>query len=152
MLEYGYQLPSETEWERAAAMDPKNRKKKYEFGCGTDVIDPSYANYAEAPYQKKMGNLSKPVGFFNGKNSYSKDKRRYQSKNATSPFGCYDMCGNAYCWTETWSNNDKVQKITKGGSYAASLNDLKVSSRRPLKLDEADGFTSFRVIKRKEYV
>lgn len=151
-LQYGYQLPSEAEWERAAAMDPKNRKKKYGFGCGTDAIDPSYANYSEALYQKKMGNLSKPVGFFNGKNSYAKEKRRYQTKNATSPFGCYDMCGNANCWTETWSNKDKDQKITKGGSYASSLNELTVSSRRSLKLDEADGFTSFRVIKRKEYV
>lgn len=142
----GFSLPTEIQWERAAGMDAENIKKKYLYGCSKDAIDPTCANYSNTLYKTSMGNLTTPVGFFNGKSVFVKDGRSYTSENAMSPFGCYDMCGNANCWTCSWAENEKKHYIIKGGSYCSSIDDVTVSSQLTLHPDQANGFTSFRVI------
>lgn len=142
----GFSLPTEIQWERAAGMDAENIKKKYRYGCSKDVIDPTCANYSHTLYKSSMGNLTTPVGFYNGKSVFVKDGRSYTSENAMSSFGCYDMCGNANCWTCSWAETEKKHYITKGGSYCSSIDDVTVSSQLTLHPDEANGFTSFRVI------
>ena len=142
----GFSLPNEIQWERAAGMDAENIKKKYRYGCSKDTIDPTCANYSNTLYKTSMGNLTTPVGFFNGKSVFVKDGRSYTSENAISPFGCYDMCGNANCWTCSWADKEKKHYITKGGSYCSSIDDVTVASQLSLHPDQADGFTSFRVV------
>lgn len=146
----GFRLPSEEEWERAAGMDPENNERKYLFGCRADAIDPRYANYAEIAYDKSEGNLTTPVGFFNGNTSFVRRGRSFQSKDAVSPFGCYDMCGNVSSWTISWFDAKKTLKVTKGGHYASSMDALAVNARRPRHFRESDGFTGFRVVMSKE--
>ncbi len=142
----GFSLPTEIQWERAAGMDAENIKKKYRYGCNKDAIDPTCANYSNTLYKTSMGNLTTAVGFYNGKSVFVKDGRSYTSENAMSPFGCYDMCGNANCWTCSWADNEKKYYIIKGGSYCSSIDDVTVSSQLSLHPDQANGFTGFRVV------
>jgi formylglycine-generating enzyme required for sulfatase activity len=79
----GYRLPTEAQWERAAAWDPA-QNRHYRYGNGSDSISASNANYdfnnplglSDLPY-------TSPVGYFPG---------------AASPAGCLDMSGNVYEW------------------------------------------------------
>lgn len=79
-----YHLPTEAQWERAAAW---NGSYHYRYGNGSDSIDCSDANYYETGYCNPLGlsdsPYTSPVGYFAG---------------ATSPVGCYDMSGNAWEW------------------------------------------------------
>lgn len=137
----GFQLPTEEQWERAAGMNHEKPQKKYRFGCSQDFIDRRWANYSETLYKPHSGNLSTPVGFFNGKTVFPNGE---PSKNAASPFGCYDMSGNVYEWVNGWDAS-KQQRITKGGSYASPLHDLEIAKQHLFFPDIADGFTGFRV-------
>ncbi|MBE0671928.1 MAG: SUMF1/EgtB/PvdO family nonheme iron enzyme [Anaerolineales bacterium] len=79
----GRRLPTDAEWEKAASWDDRTKTKRiYPWG---DNIDCSFANY----YGKIGGCVegTTPVG------SYEIGK---------SPYGAYDMAGNAWEWVNDW--------------------------------------------------
>ena len=79
----GRRLPTDAEWEKAASWDDVTKTKRvYPWG---DTIDCSFANY-----YGEIGGCIKgttPVG------SYEIGK---------SPYGAYDMAGNAWEWVNDW--------------------------------------------------
>jgi formylglycine-generating enzyme required for sulfatase activity len=78
-LWYGYDLPTEAEWEYAG-----NAGNQYIFGTDDGTLDCSKANYFDCP------DLQHPVDI----GSY-----------APNAFGLYDMCGNAWEWCTDWFSN-----------------------------------------------
>lgn len=129
----GVRLPTTNEWERAASM---KGTKKCTYGFAKDEINPSYANYKEVfTNPKPLENRTTPVNFFNGESVFAQGYETIQTKKALSPFGCYDMSGNVWEWTQ--------EEIAKGGCYNSTQQDLKVSAYMiPL---HCDAFTGFRV-------
>lgn len=101
---YGFDLPKIDEWEKAAR---GNNCFRFPWG---DKIDSTYANFFNSndPYEP----LTTPVGFYDGT-----QKNNFNTKNAVSAYGCYDMAGNAWEWT-----NDNFEKTSgyycgKGGGF-----------------------------------
>ena len=88
---YEYRLPTEFEWQAAAA---GKEKREYPWGKGIDL---NKCNYNES----KIGRIS-PVGIF---------------KDGKTPEQVYDMAGNAKEWACSFYDADKDSYVLRGGSF-----------------------------------
>ncbi len=99
----GYRLPTEAEWERAAAW---NGTKHWIFGyTGDTIAGASQANYNVGPsFANPLGLTAQPytspVGWFNGTNV--SPNGNVATINGVSPVGAYDMSGNLAEWVQDW--------------------------------------------------
>ncbi len=87
----GYHLPTEAQWERAAAWDPA-QERHYRYGNGSDSMSCDNVNYYHCnPLGLSHYPHTSPVGYYAA---------------VTSPAGCYDMSGNVMEWCNDWYDVD----------------------------------------------
>jgi len=115
----GYRLPTEAEWERAAAWDGN---KHWIYGFMSDTLtgknrcnywdgNPNYVNplgLTNYPY-------TSPVGWFNG--GHVSPNGNIQTVDSPSPVGCYDMSGNVWQWCQDWYHTDYTGAPADGSSW-----------------------------------
>lgn len=142
----GLRLPTEPEFEKAGAAPifiEGETLTKFRYGFGKDEIDLSYANYRDE-LREYEDNRTLPVGFYNGETVFTKKGKNYQSRNACSPHGCYDMSGNVRQWVT--AEGELKQAIAKGGSYNSPPEELFISARALFSPNACNAETGFRVV------
>jgi formylglycine-generating enzyme required for sulfatase activity len=142
---YGWRLPSENEWEKAArGTDGRSLPWGEEISC-------EYANYIACSHIVKelYGEdvATTPVGLFNGK-TYN----GVETKDAKSPYGLYDMAGNVWQWCGDDYKNMHYRWY-RGGSranYEINLFSWRRMSFEPQSFSMYIGFRCARDIQKVE--
>jgi formylglycine-generating enzyme len=122
----GYRLPTEAEWENAAAWDPA-QARHFRFGeqtdgCGFDCLDGARANYTGSgdPFEV-AGVQTTPVGYYDGDVHGG-----YATQDARSYWGCYDMTGNAWEWChDRYANYPSEPQIDPTGPESGAHRILR---------------------------
>lgn len=124
---YGWRLPSEIEWEKAARGTELVDGHGLPFPWGTH-IERNNANYYSSfdLFVKMFGKLGNttPVGFYNG-NTYTLPEGSYTTLDSASPYGLYDMAGNVWQWTGDDYPKQHYRHM-RGGSFYSYEVDLRV--------------------------
>jgi len=151
----GYRLPTEAEWERAAAWDPDaaGGPKHWIYGFMDDTLTSptgrTRCNYKQVPLGDIVNPLglvsvpfTSPVGWFNGVNI--SPNGNIQTVDSHSPVGAYDMAGNVREWCYDWIQTDYfalgpmqnptgpttgTYRVSHAGSFNTEGQDTRVSQR-----------------------
>lgn len=143
-------LPTEAEWEKAAAWDDQNSlSRRYPWG---DEFDGQLLNFCDASCEEQQANseftdgyaLAAPVSSFMG---------------GRSAAGLFDMAGNVWEWVADWYDptyytnspesdpqgpDEGDQKVVRGGSWFDTGNFTASAIRFPSLPDNADRTIGFR--------
>ena len=128
-----FRLPSEVEWERAAAGRIEDGPlRKYSWPSEKGEPNPKLANYFEG----KVGQTT-PVG-------------RYPE--GATPEGLMDMAGNVWEWQENWyDEKEKAHRAVRGGSWDDSTDDLQCAVRGRTYPDSGNDLLGFRVVRAQSF-
>jgi iron(II)-dependent oxidoreductase len=134
----GKRLPTEIEWEAAAAWDPEFQSRRH-YPWGNMGPSPHVANLDQLAFEPA------PVGAFPGN---------------VSPIGCYGMVGDLWEWTASaflpYVESDlapptllrgrfgEEYRVLRGGSWASRPGAIRLTVRRPARPENRALFCGFR--------
>jgi formylglycine-generating enzyme required for sulfatase activity len=131
----GYRLPSEQEWQKAAAWD-KNASSYKAYGTGSNALNAADANYlGSGDSYETNGVATCPVGAY----------------ATTSPYGLKDAAGNVWEWCQDFYQSSGSSPATdphaaRGGGYGNLPMDLRADNRIGFKPGDAMNSVGFRVM------
>ncbi len=158
---YGYDLPTEAEWEKAArGPDHDDQDEHLKYPWGNDLAS-GCGNYKKSgdPYENRG---TTPVGFYDG-------NQTPVGPDTINGYGLYDVCGNVAEWTlttasdtfsiESYPDHDDLlaernepaygvdgSSIRRGGDHGGT--DIAIYARANQRRSDYAVYNGFRVIRR----
>ncbi|MFC2173300.1 formylglycine-generating enzyme family protein [Acidobacteriota bacterium] len=142
----GFRLPTEAEWERAAAWDGSTH---WIYSMVSDTLTGwDRANYRPDintktnPLGLTEEPFTSPVGWFNGINI--SPNMNVQTVDSPSPVGAYDMTGNVWEWCHDWYDHlyygggsmidptgppSGIVRVGRSGSWNGAASGLRSANR-----------------------
>ncbi|HDP34968.1 MAG TPA: hypothetical protein ENN29_07650 [Candidatus Hydrogenedentes bacterium] len=166
-LPNGYRLPTEAEWERAAAWESRaaGGSKHWRYGVSSDTLDTTQANFFAEEYANPLGLSSmpftSPVDWYNGENPARLAESNIKTKRSASPAGCFDMAGNTWDWCHDWYQEDYYEKcgianpvgpnagayrVGRGGSWRYNDSHCRTTDRYWNWPDYRSRYQGFRIV------
>ncbi|MGI6139910.1 MAG: formylglycine-generating enzyme family protein [Candidatus Hydrogenedentales bacterium] len=157
----GYRLPTEAEWECAAAWDGT---VQWRYGCSSDSLSPVQANFMLDDYANPLGLYNQPftapVGWYDGVHLALAGRSDIKTEAAVSPSGAFDMAGNVSEWCHDWYAYDYyaqspkkdpggpqqgADRVFRGGSWANLPANCRAAVRFRGEPEYAEYHLGFRV-------
>lgn len=148
----GGRLPTEAEWEKAAAWN-EEASSSYRYPWGNTFIGQN-VNFCDSSCTAEQRNTNYTDGF--------KETSPVASfGDGLSPWGVYDMAGNVWEWVSDWFDPDYYsgstdanptgpdtgdEKVVRGGSWYDTGNFTASAIRFPSAPDNADKTIGFRCV------
>ncbi len=116
----GYHLPTEAQWERAAAHDvAAPTGNHWRYGQTSDAISAADVNYDNAnPLGLTASPYTATVGWYDGVNAGTVD--------SPSPTGAYDMSGNVMEWCHDWYDSTYYGKSPQTDPVNTAASSVRV--------------------------
>ncbi len=154
----GYHLPTEAQWERAAAHDvAAPTGNHWRYGQTSDAISAADVNYDNAnPLGLTASPYTATVGWYDGVNAGTVD--------SPSPTGAYDMSGNVMEWCHDWYDPDyydtspatdptgpaaaQTYRVNRGGPWSLAADYCRTARRGVARPNKSTYNIGFRIARK----